>query len=493
MSSTFDPYHIWLGIPPKDQPPNHYRLLGLDLFEDNPDVIDAAANRQTAYLRGMATGEHRRESQQLLNEIAAARRCLLDAEKKRTYDGKLRDAREPAPAVPSAASSIAATEPAFAIQIDTSDDAGRAVSTRTPGAAVVAPGAAPAKSPAARGRSRPASGPQSARPLWQQVWFQILLGVLAVAAALWFVLRDRGAGQQQAPTQELLNDDGSFFGASQDRTPTSPTPSSSAPPAASGPRASAAAAAAGADAAQPAATGGFFGSSGKPLAAGQPLATGPREPPVVARYTFSDPQSPWLDDIRKFFGEVKEHGQPQRAEEPGRGGFLRLTGADCRLEIERPRFKSVTIAFWIRTDKPGRNGEHWIKGTGLVDGDITNDDKPDFGVALLGDRIAFGVGEPLTTIRSDNPVTDGRWRHVAAVRDAQTGELRLYLDGVKAAAPLSGPRGERPGADQLGIGGNRLARNRSCLQGDLDDLTFIDAALSDAEVAQLAAGSLTAG
>ena len=40
MSNPFDPYHQWLGIPPKKQPPNHYTLLGLDAFESNPDVID---------------------------------------------------------------------------------------------------------------------------------------------------------------------------------------------------------------------------------------------------------------------------------------------------------------------------------------------------------------------------------------------------------------------------------------------------------------------
>ena len=26
---AFDPYHIWLGIPPEDQPPSHYRLLAI--------------------------------------------------------------------------------------------------------------------------------------------------------------------------------------------------------------------------------------------------------------------------------------------------------------------------------------------------------------------------------------------------------------------------------------------------------------------------------
>lgn len=87
---TFDPYHVWLGIPPKDQPPNHYRLLGLELFEDNTDVIDAAANRQSSYLHSIAAGPHRRESQKLLNEVAAARLCLLDTAAKADYDQQLK-------------------------------------------------------------------------------------------------------------------------------------------------------------------------------------------------------------------------------------------------------------------------------------------------------------------------------------------------------------------------------------------------------------------
>jgi hypothetical protein len=29
MAGPFDPYHRWLGIPPQEQPPNHYRLLAL--------------------------------------------------------------------------------------------------------------------------------------------------------------------------------------------------------------------------------------------------------------------------------------------------------------------------------------------------------------------------------------------------------------------------------------------------------------------------------
>ena len=90
----FDPYHIWLGIPPKDQPPHHYRLLGIELFESNADVIDAAATRQSAYLQSVATGAHRAESQRLLTEIAAARRCLLNPDRKAAYDAETAEARQ---------------------------------------------------------------------------------------------------------------------------------------------------------------------------------------------------------------------------------------------------------------------------------------------------------------------------------------------------------------------------------------------------------------
>jgi hypothetical protein len=88
---SFDPYYKWLGIPPKDQPPNHYRLLGIELFEADPDVIDSAAHQRMLHLRGFQAGQHSADSQRLLNEIAAARICLLAPEKRAAYDAWLRE------------------------------------------------------------------------------------------------------------------------------------------------------------------------------------------------------------------------------------------------------------------------------------------------------------------------------------------------------------------------------------------------------------------
>ena len=79
---NFDPYHKWLAIPPQEQPPNHYRLLGVQLFESDPDVIASAADQRMAKIRSFQTGTHADLSQQILNELAAARVCLFNPEKK---------------------------------------------------------------------------------------------------------------------------------------------------------------------------------------------------------------------------------------------------------------------------------------------------------------------------------------------------------------------------------------------------------------------------
>jgi serine/threonine protein kinase len=101
MSSPFDPYYQWLGIPPKDQPPHLYRLLSVELFEPSSDVIAHAADRQMGHIRTFQAGPQGQHSQRILNEIATAQICLLNADKKAAYDALLR-ASLPAMASPAA-------------------------------------------------------------------------------------------------------------------------------------------------------------------------------------------------------------------------------------------------------------------------------------------------------------------------------------------------------------------------------------------------------
>jgi formylglycine-generating enzyme required for sulfatase activity len=89
MPEPFDPYYQWLGIRAEEQPPNHYRLLGITPLESNLDVIAHAADRQMAHVRSFQAGKHSALSQQVLNEIAAARICLLIPAMKAEYDTRL--------------------------------------------------------------------------------------------------------------------------------------------------------------------------------------------------------------------------------------------------------------------------------------------------------------------------------------------------------------------------------------------------------------------
>jgi len=90
MSDAFDPYFKWLGIPKGDQPPHGYRLLGIELFESDADVISNAADGRMAQVKSFQMGKFAPVSQKLLNEIAAAKVCLLNPEKKAEYDRLLR-------------------------------------------------------------------------------------------------------------------------------------------------------------------------------------------------------------------------------------------------------------------------------------------------------------------------------------------------------------------------------------------------------------------
>jgi hypothetical protein len=108
---VFDPYYKWLGIRPEHQPPDHYRLLGLDALESDRDVIQSAAERQMAHVQSFKIGPQSDLSQRILNEIAKAKVCLLNPETKSVYDRTLRQRLSPPPAQPPVAAAPIAHSP----------------------------------------------------------------------------------------------------------------------------------------------------------------------------------------------------------------------------------------------------------------------------------------------------------------------------------------------------------------------------------------------
>lgn len=89
-SAALDPYHRWLGIRDPERPPNHYRLLGLELLEEDADVIRDAADRQLSFVRKQRFGQHADLAKKLMSEIDVAKAVLLDPRHKAIYDSLLR-------------------------------------------------------------------------------------------------------------------------------------------------------------------------------------------------------------------------------------------------------------------------------------------------------------------------------------------------------------------------------------------------------------------
>lgn len=187
MSEAFDPYYTWLAIPPEEQPPNHYRLLGLRLFEEKTEVIDNAADQRMAHLRSIQKGNRVEQAQQILNEISAARVALLNPERKQEYDAALRAELQAKVARPKAV----ATPPAAPTAVPSATGAAKPPLVRQPGVEV---GDFPAP-PRAAGRSAVPSRVGRGRAKSQAT----LLGAAAAGIVLlavgvaWYVVSGAGA------------------------------------------------------------------------------------------------------------------------------------------------------------------------------------------------------------------------------------------------------------------------------------------------------------
>lgn len=98
-----------------------------------------------------------------------------------------------------------------------------------------------------------------------------------------------------------------------------------------------------------------------------------------------------------------------------------------------------TIEFWMNavasenSSGPCTTGaDAWINGNIIIDRDIFGPgESGDFGISLYGSRIAFGVADSSSgqTICGATDVADGVWHHVAVVRNATTGAMRIFIDG----------------------------------------------------------------
>ena len=89
VSEPFDPYRDWLGIDSQGNAVDHYRILSVPRFEGDPRKILAAVNAAVARLEKIDPASYPLERLRLMDELQAAKRCLLNPAAKSQYDAAL--------------------------------------------------------------------------------------------------------------------------------------------------------------------------------------------------------------------------------------------------------------------------------------------------------------------------------------------------------------------------------------------------------------------
>jgi len=89
MPATIDPFRDGTATTETDRPLNHYQLLRLKKFEDDPAKIRENYRKMNAHVRKFGAGEFAKQSQEVLNELAKAMLCLTDAARKGEYDASM--------------------------------------------------------------------------------------------------------------------------------------------------------------------------------------------------------------------------------------------------------------------------------------------------------------------------------------------------------------------------------------------------------------------
>lgn len=133
-------------------------------------------------------------------------------------------------------------------------------------------------------------------------------------------------------------------------------------------------------------------------------------------------------------------------------GALGFDGFNDFVRADVPASASFTLEAWIKTTA-SRVGTAHYHGLGLI---FSDEDGPadDFGTSVLNERFAFGIGNPDMTIASTSAVNTDAWVHVAATRDATTGEIAVHVNGAREASAISPNTRPLTAHSNLDIGGN---------------------------------------
>jgi len=145
---------------------------------------------------------------------------------------------------------------------------------------------------------------------------------------------------------------------------------------------------------------------------------------------------------------------------------LNFDGVDDYVEITQAFNASFSIEFQIKTTETGAVGSQWYYGKSIIDNEVAGV-STDFGTTLVGNKLAFGIGQPDTTIFSVSDINDGNWNHVAVTWEQSTGLMEIYINGVLEATGV-GSTDQRVASNLIRLATNNYLGNyHNC---NLDDV-----------------------
>lgn len=189
------------------------------------------------------------------------------------------------------------------------------------------------------------------------------------------------------------------------------------------------------------------------------------------------------ESVRASHAEVSAAGQGPPVE---RNGLVLAVEPDVR-RFETPIRDDFTVSFRFRSDAPTRTDTDrtWWTGRGLVSAEVPGI-VHDWGISIQDDgRITAGTGSPETSLNTHPGLNDGDWHHVAFTRTAETGALRLYVDGIPAAEGIGTTEPLTAGQTvRIGL----VVEGAPEFTGEIEDVTFHERALPHRGIVDLALG-----
>lgn len=152
-------------------------------------------------------------------------------------------------------------------------------------------------------------------------------------------------------------------------------------------------------------------------------------------------------------------------------GFLKLEDIDTWTQFDFSEYNSFSVEMVLKADKPGN--------TSFLMGKPHRSNWPQWVLHLETDgTVSFRIDddEGFAFVKSKIEITDGKWHHVAAVRDRNTRKLKIYIDGELSNEIADELKGSVANRRPLYIGGTESGKDH--FKGEIDFVRITPEALN---------------